>query len=153
MKCPNCKATLLPNESVCTCCNYDSEEKQTPSVARQQRQKNVNEKFCSECGAIIKALAEICPHCGVRQRRAKTAKSNSEKDKFIAGLLALFLGCLGIHHFYLGSQKPGLIYLLTSVLGSFLVVPLFVIAVLSVIDAIKLFMMSSEDFNEKYNNQ
>lgn len=29
--------------------------------------KNIDEKFCQECGAIIKAKAEICPKCGVRQ--------------------------------------------------------------------------------------
>ncbi|MDR2637478.1 MAG: zinc-ribbon domain-containing protein, partial [Zoogloeaceae bacterium] len=29
--------------------------------------KAIDEKFCSECGAIIKAKAEICPKCGVRQ--------------------------------------------------------------------------------------
>jgi predicted RNA-binding Zn-ribbon protein involved in translation (DUF1610 family) len=30
-------------------------------------QKSADEKFCHECGAIIKAKAEICPKCGVRQ--------------------------------------------------------------------------------------
>jgi ribosomal protein L40E len=33
-------------------------------------QKAADEKFCSECGAIIKAKAEICPKCGVRQMAA-----------------------------------------------------------------------------------
>jgi ribosomal protein L40E len=28
-------------------------------------QKGLDEKYCSECGAIIKAKAEICPKCGV----------------------------------------------------------------------------------------
>ncbi|WP_157288355.1 hypothetical protein [Uliginosibacterium gangwonense] len=30
-------------------------------------QKSADEKFCQECGAVIKAKAEICPKCGVRQ--------------------------------------------------------------------------------------
>jgi predicted RNA-binding Zn-ribbon protein involved in translation (DUF1610 family) len=29
--------------------------------------KQADEKFCHECGATIKAKAEICPKCGVRQ--------------------------------------------------------------------------------------
>lgn len=30
-------------------------------------QKNSDEKFCQECGEVIRAKAEICPKCGVRQ--------------------------------------------------------------------------------------
>src|SRR5919109_774543 len=29
--------------------------------------KDVNEKFCHECGAVIRAKAVICPKCGVEQ--------------------------------------------------------------------------------------
>jgi hypothetical protein len=29
--------------------------------------RSVDEKFCHECGAVIREEAEICPHCGVRQ--------------------------------------------------------------------------------------
>ncbi len=29
--------------------------------------KMTDEKYCSECGEIIKINAEICPKCGVRQ--------------------------------------------------------------------------------------
>jgi len=39
-----------------------------PDDASQVRQpKGADEKFCHECGATIKAKAEICPKCGVRQ--------------------------------------------------------------------------------------
>lgn len=31
------------------------------------RKKEADEKFCQECGAVIRAKAEICPKCGVRQ--------------------------------------------------------------------------------------
>ena len=33
----------------------------------EQPTKAIDEKFCHECGAAIKAKAEICPKCGVRQ--------------------------------------------------------------------------------------
>jgi len=32
-----------------------------------QIEKRPDEKFCTECGAVINAKAEICPKCGVRQ--------------------------------------------------------------------------------------
>jgi len=32
-----------------------------------KRTKTIDEKFCSECGEIIRIKAEICPQCGVRQ--------------------------------------------------------------------------------------
>jgi len=31
------------------------------------KEKGVDEKFCSDCGSIIKLKAEICPKCGIRQ--------------------------------------------------------------------------------------
>ena len=33
----------------------------------EKQQKNENEKFCHECGDVIRIKAEICPKCGVRQ--------------------------------------------------------------------------------------
>ena len=38
------------------------------------------------------------------------------KSKMAAGLLAIFLGCLGIHKFYMGWTKEGVIMLLVSLL-------------------------------------
>ena len=35
-----------------------------------------------------------------------------KKNKTIAGVLAFFLGTIGIHKFYMGEYKKGLIYLL-----------------------------------------
>lgn len=36
------------------------------------------------------------------------------KDKMVAGILAILLGWLGIHHFYLGNTTIGVIYLIVS---------------------------------------
>jgi TM2 domain-containing membrane protein YozV len=43
-------------------------------------------------------------------------KTPGSEKKLVAGLLGIFLNCLGIHKFYLGYQKEGLIILLVSVL-------------------------------------
>ena len=39
------------------------------------------------------------------------AVAYGEKNKFVAGLLALFLGSLGVHKLYLGFNRAGLIML------------------------------------------
>jgi len=53
-----------------------------PVTASAQVSKGPNEKFCSECAAVINAKAEICPKCGVRQMPAPGSKS--EKDESLA---------------------------------------------------------------------
>jgi TM2 domain-containing membrane protein YozV len=71
-------------------------------------------KFCQACGAQIDARAEICPRCGVRQTVAATGTG---KDRALAAALALLVGGLGIHKFYLGKVALGVLYLLLSWTG------------------------------------
>lgn len=41
----------------------------------------------------------------------------SEKKKWVASLLTLFLGMMGIHRFYLGRNASGAVMLVVFVLG------------------------------------
>lgn len=63
--------------------------------------------FCRDCGTSISDKAEICPNCGIRQ-----SKPVGDKSHIVAGILALFLGGLGIHKFYMGKIGLGILYLL-----------------------------------------
>lgn len=65
------------------------------------------------------------------------------KNKWVAALLAWFLGWIGIHKFYLGENAGGVIYFLFSWT--------FIPAVLAFFDCIGLLMTSEETFNRKYN--
>ncbi|MHB8120545.1 MAG: TM2 domain-containing protein [Desulfuromonadaceae bacterium] len=108
-------------------------------------QKGLDEKYCSECGSIIKAKAEICPKCGVRQVSSFSnlgAVAPNGKSKLAAVLFAFFLGSFGFHKFYLGSIGMGVIYLLLCWT--------FIPSVLGIIEGILLLIMSEEDFNRKY---
>lgn len=66
--------------------------------------KGTGEIFCSTCGKRIHSHAEICPGCGVRQRKGA--------DKTALAVLAFFLGGIGGHKFYLGKYGQGILYLL-----------------------------------------
>lgn len=73
------------------------------------------------------------------------------KTKVAAILLAFFLGCWGIHWFYLGKNGKGVVYLIIGFFGLFFWFPLLVTGVLSLIDFIGFLCDSEERFNAKYN--
>jgi TM2 domain-containing membrane protein YozV len=75
----------------------------------------VENKFCQNCGIAIQSNQTMCVKCGT----VLTARSpvREAKSKVAAGLLGLFLGSLGVHKFYLGYSKEGVIMLLASILG------------------------------------
>jgi len=64
-----------------------------------------------------------------------------KKDKIVAGLLALFLGGLGVHKFYLGKWT-GVLYILFF----WTLIP----AVVAFIEAIMYFTMDEKKFNAKF---
>lgn len=61
------------------------------------------------------------------------------KDKTTAGILAIFLGGLGIHRFYLGHIGKGIIYLLFCWT--------FIPSVIALIEGIGFLTMSDDQFN------
>jgi TM2 domain-containing membrane protein YozV len=72
-------------------------------------------------------------------------------NKLVAALLALFLGTIGIHKFYLGYNKAGLIMLLVAVFGAILLfVPTMIIAVIAFVEAITYLMTPDEEWYQRY---
>ena len=113
-----------------------------------QQQKGINEKFCHECGATINIKAEICPKCGVRQPDIAapgtiTIAAPAGKTRMTAAILALLLGGIGSHRFYLGETVVGLIYLLFCWT--------FIPAIIAFIEFIIFLTMTDDSFNQKYN--
>ena len=109
-------------------------------MAKKGREKKADEKYCSSCGAIIKKEAELCPKCGVRQRGGRT--SSGRKDRVTAGILALLLGGLGAHKFYLGETGLGILYLCFCWT--------FIPSIIGLIEGIIYLTKTDEEFHEKY---
>ena len=118
--CPNCGAPLEGDANNCKFCGWvKSEAKAEASGGEIIGEK----KYCSSCGALISAKAEICPKCGVRQKNTlasfvsnnealKTDSTVSEKSRTVSLLLCLFLGLVGGHRFYVGKTGTAIVQLL-----------------------------------------
>lgn len=128
MYCTNCGHEVAANASICTNCGFKP---------RQMR------SFCWNCGTPTTPGQAACIHCGV----ALGAQSGS-KNKTTAGLLGIFLGSLGIHKFYLGYNKTGLIMLLVSLLT--FGIGAFVMEIIALIEGIIYLSKSDEEFDELY---
>lgn len=77
------------------------------NIESNARVKQTDEKFCESCGEIIKLRAIVCPKCGVPQQAPE-----APKNKVAAGVLAILLGSIGVHKFYLGKIGMGILYIL-----------------------------------------
>ena len=66
------------------------------------------------------------------------SQSTSGKNRTTAALLAIFLGGLGAHYFYLGNTTKGIIYLVLCWT--------YIPAILGVIEGIMLLTQTDEDF-------
>lgn len=90
MFCKNCGNPIDPNAAICVKCGFS---------------KGTGTNFCHNCGQPTQPGASICTSCGF----ALTGGTGEQKSKLVAVLLAFFLGSIGIHDFYLGYTKYGVI--------------------------------------------
>ena len=62
-----------------------------------KKTKTAEEKFCSECGEIIRLKAEICPKCGVRQLPILGSENSGDpKEKKLGEKFLYSSGCVFI---------------------------------------------------------
>lgn len=97
---------------------------------------SITNVFCRQCGNKVAATASQCPSC-------QASQNLNPKSKITAGVLALFLGGIGIHRFYLG-QWWGLFYLLFWGTG----IP----SIISLIESIVFFCTNETKWQGKYGN-
>ena len=134
MFCRECGKKVNENAVACTSCGVNP-----------KRASN----FCGACGVKTKANQVVCVKCGVSL--GSSSGGTGEKNKMIAFLLALFLGTLGIHKFYLGYKNPGIIMLLCGTIGWLLfAIPPLVMAIIALIEAIMYISKSDDEFQRVY---
>jgi len=163
--CPSCQQLLehpSPGSAVkCPACGHQFDVPPSPApraadLGQTTRYKGPNEKYCHECGETIRARAEICPKCGVRQAPVGIAHHAADdpavrqaaSNKIAAGLCAILIGTLGVHKFILGLTGPGLIMLLVTVLSCG--VGAVVMWPISIVEGIIYLTKSDEDFYQTY---
>lgn len=98
--CKNCGETYMAEEAVmCVKCGV---------------KKGEGSNFCPNCGKPLTPNADVCLSCGVA---VKGVASKDAKSKLVAGLLGIFLGCFGVHNFYLGYTGKAIAQLVLTIVG------------------------------------
>lgn len=132
--CINCGDEINDQAELCTNCGFN----QTNELEGSHGERGENEKYCVECGELISKRAEICPECGVRQ----PATGSSSDEQVVAGILALLLGGIGVHKFYQGNMRNGVLYLCFF----WTAIP----ALLGLIEGILMLIADEREYEQKY---
>ncbi|MDD6152516.1 MAG: NINE protein [Elusimicrobia bacterium] len=132
--CTRCGTQVQPQAVICLACGCNVEGACN---------------YCFSCGMKLNPEQVVCLKCGVRVKpNHVTASPNLQlgegRNKLIAVLLALLLGGLGAHKFYLGRPIAGILYLLFC----WTLIP----SLLALIDLIIYLTMSEREFNATYNS-
>ena len=134
MYCKNCGKEVDVNAIVCLECGF------APTNG---------DKFCLHCGAETKAGQAICLKCGAAlENAAPAAVPAGDKSRIAAALLAIFLGGLGAHEFYLGHNKSGLIRIAIGIVGLCLMLP--AASIIGLIEGIIYLTKSDSEFHKTY---
>ena len=105
--------------------------------------------LCPFCKGENQDDAITCNHCGsiivVDQPRGTTPAQSQitipAKSRVTAAVLAIFLGGIGIHKFYLGTWGLGILYVLFFWTG----IP----TILGLVEGIRYLILSDDDFRRK----
>ncbi len=121
---------------------------------------------CDQCGNMVSENATSCPKCGNPMNgNAQTPQGFNPiagpKDRMTTAFMALFLGGFGVHYFYLGKLIPAVVFLGANLIGiliwfttslKFIATPSCAVWILCIIQAIMMFKMTDETFNDKFVN-
>ena len=147
----------------------------TPAVSQPEASQTelIKTHLCPQCGCQVNDGASYCPGCGAYQFAGQDPKAQvqaqtvvqpqivyvqhpqpqmnngrirlHDRSKTVAALLALFLGGLGIHKFYLGQIGLGVLYLLFCWT--------WIPSIIAFVEFIIYLCTSDADFDAKYNYQ
>ncbi len=119
---------------------------------------------CEDCGQMISDKAKSCPNCGCPNPYMTEGKTNngassdfnltdtgqSGKNRIAFALFGIFLGCIGVHLFYIGKTSAGILNIVLSTIGCFLIFPPAIIHVLGIIQGVLALTMTQDEFEKRY---
>jgi TM2 domain-containing membrane protein YozV len=118
-----------------------------PTCGRETQDQT---RYCGFCGEEMNKPTskkekpiqpEVMDEKDVKRKQSESFNPQSEpKSKLVAGLLAILVGSLGIHNFYLGYTNRGLLQLLLSTVGSLVFVGPFIAGIWGLIEGIQIFI-------------
>ena len=132
--CPECGKQYSPQEKgnrvKCPYCGAET------NVSYGQEQSNFQEQFRQFGDQASAAMDDVF------------SNGPSGKSRGVAGLLALFLGGLGLHYFYMNKTNAGVVFLLATLLscGALGIVT----HVISIIQAVLFFTSTQQEFEQKW---
>lgn len=144
MICKNCSANIDDNVAFCPYCGAHNDAQgyqQSQNEYYNQNEQQSGQYFYN--GQQNQQYQQQNVNYNPQQMNTEPTK-----DKLVAGLLAIFLGTLGIHKFYLGYTKSGVIMLLVSLLT--FGVGATVMAVIALIEGILYLTKSDAEFYQTY---
>lgn len=97
--------------------------------------------YCGACAEQISKDALACPKCGHPNPYRSYAQTPGGKSRVTAGLLAILVGGLGVHKFYLEKIGMGFLYLVFCWT--------FVPAVIALIEGIVYLTQDDKTFGER----
>ena len=126
--CTNCGVEMVSGADGCIKCG---------KLAKNSSSTD-NPNFCSNCGSEVTVGGDMCMKCGKLYKNQVT--SSESKSKLVAGLLALFIGTIGIHNFYLGYNNKGYIHIALCVGGLLTFgITIWVSSIWALVEAIQIF--------------
>ena len=133
MYCKNCGKEVDANAVACPGCGC------VPSNGS---------KFCPNCGAETQAVQVVCIKCGVALQNVSATATSGGKSRITTALLAIFLGGIGAHEFYLGHSTSGLIRLAIGIVGLAIFIP--AASIIGLIEGIIYLTKSDDEFHRVY---
>ncbi len=110
--------------------------------------KDSGEIKCSYCGCQFSSKFQGAPNYQTPQQRDIFTAGPSGKCRGAAGLLAIFLGSLGIHYFYMEKKSAGITCLLITLLSCGILGT--ILSVVTLVQGILILCMSEEEFENRY---